>query len=565
MRGIKTARLTLAVVAASFVIAGVALAATGDLSFQACIEDEDSGTEGASCADAPGLDGASGVAVSGDGSSVYVASQYPGATGGAITHFSRNTSTGALTFEDCIEDEDINSEGASCAHAPGLNSVTAITISADGTSVYAASLFDHAVVHLSRNTNTGDLTFQDCIEDEDNDLEGASCADAPGLNFADGVAVSADGTSVYATSSSDNAVVGFGRNTSTGSLTFQDCIEDEDTNNEGTSCSNKPGLEGANGIALSSDGKSAYVAAGSNRALVHFTRTPSTGALSFEECIEDEDNDFEGASCSNAPGLSPASNPAVSGDGKSVYVTASGDAAITNFSRDTSTGALTFQQCVQDEDTGGEGPSCANAPGLEGAFAATVSGDGLSTYVASQAGSAIVQFNRNTSTGALGFQNCIEDEDSNSEGASCPNAPGLEGARRTALSADGTSLYVTGTMDDAVGQFSRELPPAPPEPTPSPPEGGGSSDTTPPDTSITDGPKSKTKKKKATFEFSSTEAGSTFECRLDHNLGFSPCTSPQDVMVALGKHTLEVRAKDAAGNVDPTPAEQSWKVKKKKK
>ena len=32
-----------------------------------------------------------------------------------------------------------------------------------------------------------------------------------------------------------------------------------------------------------------------------------------------------------------------------------------------------------------------------------------------------------------------------------------------------------------------------------------------------------------------------------------------------GTHTFQVRATDAAGNVDPTPATQSWKVKKKKK
>jgi hypothetical protein len=33
----------------------------------------------------------------------------------------------------------------------------------------------------------------------------------------------------------------------------------------------------------------------------------------------------------------------------------------------------------------------------------------------------------------------------------------------------------------------------------------------------------------------------------------------------LGTHTFQVRATDAAGNTDPTPATQSWKVKKKKK
>jgi hypothetical protein len=35
--------------------------------------------------------------------------------------------------------------------------------------------------------------------------------------------------------------------------------------------------------------------------------------------------------------------------------------------------------------------------------------------------------------------------------------------------------------------------------------------------------------------------------------------------VKKGKHTFEVRAVDAAGNVDPTPASDTWKRKKKKK
>lgn len=106
--------------------------------------------------------------------------------------------------------------------------------------------------------------------------------------------------------------------------------------------------------------------------------------------------------------------------------------------------------------------------------------------------------------------------------------------------------------------------PAPPPPPPPPPEQPVVGDTTPPETSITKGPKAKTKKKSATFEFSSTEPGSTFECQLDGK-AFTPCTSPETVKVKKGKHTFEVRATDAAGNADPTSASDSWKVKKKKR
>ena len=91
-------------------------------------------------------------------------------------------------------------------------------------------------------------------------------------------------------------------------------------------------------------------------------------------------------------------------------------------------------------------------------------------------------------------------------------------------------------------------------------------DTTPPETTITNGPKSKSKKRTATFEFSGTDARALagFECALD-GASFAPCTTPYEVKVKRGKHTFSVRATDAAGNVDGAPATAKWKVKKKKK
>ena len=88
-------------------------------------------------------------------------------------------------------------------------------------------------------------------------------------------------------------------------------------------------------------------------------------------------------------------------------------------------------------------------------------------------------------------------------------------------------------------------------------------DCDPPHTAITQRPKDKTRKKKATFAFSS-EAGSTFQCSVD-GAPFSACTSPDTLKVSKGKHHFEVRAIDAAGNVDGSPATDDWKVKKKRK
>jgi N-acetylglucosamine-6-sulfatase len=88
------------------------------------------------------------------------------------------------------------------------------------------------------------------------------------------------------------------------------------------------------------------------------------------------------------------------------------------------------------------------------------------------------------------------------------------------------------------------------------------SDTTPPETSIAidSGPSGTVKQNNATFTFSSDETGTTFECSLD-GVAFSACSSPKKYTgLAKGSHTFEVRATDAAGNTDASPASRTWTV-----
>ena len=85
-------------------------------------------------------------------------------------------------------------------------------------------------------------------------------------------------------------------------------------------------------------------------------------------------------------------------------------------------------------------------------------------------------------------------------------------------------------------------------------------DTTAPETTITSGPSGTTSEPSATFEFGSNEPGVTFECSLD-GAAYTPCTSPVTFTdLAEGEHTLQVRARDAAGNVSATPATRTWTV-----
>jgi hypothetical protein len=100
---------------------------------------------------------------------------------------------------------------------------------------------------------------------------------------------------------------------------------------------------------------------------------------------------------------------------------------------------------------------------------------------------------------------------------------------------------------------------------PPPDGGGGAGDANPPDTEISERPKDKTNRRTATFSFSSSEPGSTFNCVLDGRQQFKACASPFIVKVGKGTHSFSVTATDAAGNVDSSPATDDWKVKRRKK
>jgi hypothetical protein len=85
-------------------------------------------------------------------------------------------------------------------------------------------------------------------------------------------------------------------------------------------------------------------------------------------------------------------------------------------------------------------------------------------------------------------------------------------------------------------------------------------DTTAPQTTIDSGPSGPTNDSTPTFAFSSSEAGSSFQCNLDA-AGFAPCSSPlTTASLADGPHSFEVRATDKAANTDQSPASRSFNV-----
>ena len=209
-----------------------------------------------------GLLGAFEACVSPDNQHVYVTGQ----SDDMIAVFSRNTSTGALTFVE------VQTDGVS--GVDGLNGARGIAVAPDGNHVYATASIDDAVSVFSRNSSTGALTY---VEMQKNGVGGVD-----GLNAAYGVCVSADNNHVYVASLTDDALVGFSRNTGTGALTYLE-VHKDDTQTGGTLSY----LNGARHVAISNDGNYVAVAASTDDALTLFARTPASGLLVFEEDFQD--------------------------------------------------------------------------------------------------------------------------------------------------------------------------------------------------------------------------------------------------------------------------------------
>ncbi|NYE36815.1 hypothetical protein F4692_001948 [Nocardioides cavernae] len=89
-------------------------------------------------------------------------------------------------------------------------------------------------------------------------------------------------------------------------------------------------------------------------------------------------------------------------------------------------------------------------------------------------------------------------------------------------------------------------------------------DTVAPETTVTSGPAATIGTGAASFGFASSETPATFECRISAatSAAWQPCDGTSKAFTGLtdGTWTFEVRATDAAGNTDATPAARPVKV-----
>ncbi len=351
-----------------------------------------------------GLSGAFSTYVSPDGKNVYVSGAYDN----AVAIFARDAATNTLSFQT------IQQDGQSGVNH--LNFPLHVTGSPDGNYVYAVGANDNAITVFEREPTIGILIFKEAL------VNGTGGID--GMNFPVNIAVSPDGEHVYTAASGSGAAVVFDRE-ATGDLTF---VESQMGNAAGVT-----GLGEPYSVAVSPDGEHVYAASNDDNALAIFSRSNSSGELTFVNKVENEIN--------GVGGLDRVYSVVVSPDGNHVYTAGNLDDAIAIFSRDALTGELIFVNKIEDNTNG--------VDGLNGARFVTLSPDGNFVYAAGFNDDAITVFSRDVLTGDLTFIEMIEDNEN--------GVDGLNGANSIAISNDGTYAYTTGFNDDAIAMFSRNV------------------------------------------------------------------------------------------------------------
>jgi 6-phosphogluconolactonase (cycloisomerase 2 family) len=345
------------------------------------------------------LDATVSAAISPDGKFLYSSAWRPA----SLTVFARDAQSGALEHRQTITSEDL------------LAGTTALTPSRDGRSAIATAFRSRTAVLYLRDAETGALSQADFVRDGERGVRFQWPIDAafsPDGKFAyviddhgpvensrgaviafrvrdgklehvgddegqdgcyfgaRGLAFRPDGKTLLVASYQAGALVVADRDEVTGHTSVRQVIKDD----EGEAHS----LAGAMGVAVSPDGRHAYVSAGrfSGDSAVSAFKFDADGRLAFLQEFRNGEGvlqDFEGGN-----------EIAVSPDGLNVYAVATRSGTVASFLRDPASGQLRYLETRADGgDIGGS-----RAAGIG------ISPDGRFVYIATEDGKAITVFRR---------------------------------------------------------------------------------------------------------------------------------------------------------------------------
>jgi DNA-binding beta-propeller fold protein YncE len=260
------------------------------------------------------------LAMSLDGRSLYMTSQ----TGG-VAILQRSEGSGTLTQPageaGCVISQ-FKPTGSSCARVPVPDMVpTDIVVSPDGGFVYVAmaNAGTGAIAVYMRDQTTGELTFSSCVAEGGG---GAPCLEGHGLAGASAVAVSPDGRTVYAAAHwfhDGGTVTTFSRDATLGTLTQVSCIAAEPLNE---TCTAGPPFVQPSSLGVSHDGASVYVVyrndltgTGDGSVLAEFSRDTVEGALTLSGCLARKRK-----GCGRVRGVYGFTRVTISVDGRYMYL-----------------------------------------------------------------------------------------------------------------------------------------------------------------------------------------------------------------------------------------------------
>ena len=234
-----------------------------------------------------------------------------------------------------------------------------------------------------------------------NDGSDGLCASAAGIDGPTAIALSSNGRNAYVTGYESSAFAALDRDTGTGSLTPQTGPSGCFAwDGAGGSCTRLRTLRGAESVAVSDDGRSVYVAASSGGAVTVFDRHVDTGAVRPQAR---PGGCFARAikTCARARGLGRADSVAVSPDDRNVYVTSYDTDALLTFDRAGRSGALVQKQGSAGCVASRVIEACGAVNAMDGPEAVTVSPDGKNVYVGAGDADAVLVFDGDTDSGAL--------------------------------------------------------------------------------------------------------------------------------------------------------------------
>ncbi|MBN3042056.1 beta-propeller fold lactonase family protein [Pectobacterium brasiliense] len=362
----------------------------------------------------------SAISVSQDGKTLLVTGSEGNNNSGKtyLRVYARDAETGELTLLQSFTQGEQDDLSTPAIEVNGLNTITTLAQSKDGSSVYVAggSGSAYSLVQFSRDTMTGLLSYVGIVATQG--VNGVSGLDAAVSE----IVLSDDGTSLYAIngvtptdgSTTKNAVVFFSRDTTSGALTFVGSLVGSDT----------IPLRSPSGIVLSSDGTSAYISNLGNNSITVLSRDAETGTLDYVTTIN-KSTIAADANSAEIPQddryLNGLQDIVISPDNRFVYVSSNSQGTVSIFSRDVDTGALTYAGTLNLYSAG---HIPANALALR---ELVMSEDGSALYVAAFGSKSLLVFGRDSDSGALTYRNSVE--------------LSINTVNHLAVSADGKNIY----------------------------------------------------------------------------------------------------------------------------